>query len=545
MPPLSPGGVAETMLLVLLACCISVGQGQDRNWDLLNYHLYDAFSFLHGRFARDLYPVGIQIYFNPLLDLPYYLLSVRFIPDWPRVVAFVAGIPFGLLIVVVLRIARIVLPSTTPAEAWLAPIATCIGVSGSMTWSEIGTTFGDIPVAILVLSGLAVPLSLLPRRDDISDAGWIRTMLLAGFLIGTAAGLKPTACIFAPGAMLGLTLAAGGPRRACFGAVIFCCGWAAGFTLWYGWWGLMLYRRFGNPIFPMFNRFFNSPWVPTANMTDNRFFPRDALQSLFYPFFWLRGRPFVVAEVDIRDPRFALAYVAVAALTAAAVVRRVQSIGARASAILQPTSLAVGIFVVVSFIVWEAMFSVLRYALPLEALTGIIIVYGLRIAVSRGLLDQRLAGRLSVVCAVMLAALVAVSSRPGWGRLKHYGAKVYDIHAPAIPDDATIVIADTPIGFAAPFLRGKDVTFVGIVAVPTPGRLSDEIRRRVRDAATALVLVDKPPASYGTLLRSYGPEIAPGTCQAVRNVFYPDLALCGLRAEDKIGGTGNDTDRSE
>src|ERR1700733_15955891 len=129
--PLPPGGMLESTLLVLLACCISLGQGQDRNWDLLNYHLYNAFSLVDGRFARDLYPVGIQSYFSPLLDVPYYLLSVRLLPGLPRVVAFLAGIPFGLLILVVLRIARIALAAATATEAWLAPVATAICVSGA------------------------------------------------------------------------------------------------------------------------------------------------------------------------------------------------------------------------------------------------------------------------------------------------------------------------------------------------------------------------------------------------------------------------------
>ena len=82
-----PGGRLETALLLVLACCISLGQGQDRNWDLLNYHLYNAYSLMDGRFSRDLYPVGFQTYLNPLLDLPYYLVSVQLIPHWPRIVA--------------------------------------------------------------------------------------------------------------------------------------------------------------------------------------------------------------------------------------------------------------------------------------------------------------------------------------------------------------------------------------------------------------------------------------------------------------------------
>ena len=520
VPRLPPGGAVETALLLLLACCISLGQGQDRNWDLLNYHLYTAFSFVDGRFERDLYPVGLQTYFNPLLDLPYYLLSVRLIPELPRVVAFLGGIPFGLLIVVVLRVARVVLPAATPAQAWLAPIATAIGVSGSATWSEIGTTYGDIPLAVLALGGLLVPLALLPRRESISSASWYRAMLVAGCLFGAAAGLKPTACIFAPGALLGLSLTAGGMRRGCVGALLFCFGWAAGFALADGWWALALYRRFGNPIFPLFNHVFASPWVPADNVSDTRFMPRNALQALFYPFFWLRGRAFVVAEVGVRDPRFALAYVSIAALAVTALVRRM-----RAQAGPRPAAVAVCIFVVVSYVVWEAEFSILRYALGLEALSGIIIVLGLRVAAAR----WPMTGRLPAVCAIVLVAIVAVSSRPGWGRLRHYGTSVFDIQAQAIPDGATIILADKPIGFVTPFLRGKDIAFVGIAEVPAPGRLTDEIRRRVRNAATALVLIDKPPARYAALLRSYGREVDPATCQPIGNQFDSGLALCGTR----------------
>ncbi len=532
IPALPPGGVLESALLVLLACCISLGQGQDRNWDLLNYHLYNAFSFLDGRFERDLYPVGFQGYFNPLLDLPYYLLSVRLIPGLPRVVGFLAGIPFGLLIVVVLRIARIVLPAATPAEAWLAPIAAAIGVSGSATWSEIGTTYGDIPLAVLALGGLLVPLSLLPRRETISNATWSCATLIAGCLIGAAAGLKLTACVYAPGAVLGLTLTAGSLRRARVGAVLFCLGWAAGFALVDGWWALALYRRFGNPIFPMFNHVFASPWVPADNIRDPRFLPRNALQALFYPFFWLRGRSFVIAEVDVRDPRFALAYVSIAALAVAALVRRVRGEPAQAGATLRPVAVAVCIFVAICYVAWEAVFSILRYALGLEALTGIIIVLGLRIAAARRPLAALVAGRLPVLCMIMLVAIVGVSSRPGWGRLRHYGGSVFDIRAPAIPDGATVILADAPIGFVTPFLRGKDIAFVGIGAVPGSGRLNDEMQHRVRDATTALVLIDKPPAYYAALLRSYDRQIDPATCQPIGNPFDRGLTLCGTRAAD-------------
>jgi hypothetical protein len=524
---LPPGGVPETALLLLLACCISLGQGQDRNWDLLNYHLYNTFSLLNGRFARDLNPVGLQSYFSPLLDVPYYLLAVQGLPGLPRVVAFLAGVPFGLLIVVVLRIARIALPAANRSQAWLAPIATAIGISGSATWSEIGTSYGDIPVAVVALAGLCVPLALLPRRDTVRCRAWCWAMLFAGFMIGCATGLKPTGVILAPGALVALTLTAGSVRHAGIGALVFGLGCATGFALTYGWWGWLLYRDFGNPFFPLFNHVFASPWAPGDNGTDTRFMPRSALQALFYPFFWLRGRAFVVAEVNVRDPRFALAYIAIAALAGCALIRRVRGTPAAPCRLLQPAALAICIFICVSYLAWEVLFSILRYALGLEVLTGIIIILGLREAATWRPLEKIAAGRLQVACAIVLVAIVAVSSRPGWGRLRQFGPSVFDVHAPALPDDATVILADKPIGFAVPFLRGKNLTFLGIVDVPASGLLSNAIRRRVHDATTALVLIDKPAASYATLLRSYGRQIEPATCQTVRNNFDPGLALCG------------------
>jgi hypothetical protein len=204
--------------------------------------------------------------------------------------------------------------------------------------------------------------------------------------------------------------------------------------------------------------------VGTPNdILDTRFMPRSVVQPLFYPFFWLRRRAFLVAEVEVRDPRFAFTYVALAALAFTALVRRART---GSAAILQPASIAVCIFIVVSCMAWEVVFSILRYALGVEVLTGIVIVLGLRTATTCWPWTRLAARRLPFVCAIVLIAIVAVSSRPGWGQFRHYGASVFDIHAPTIPTDATIILANKPIGFAASFLRRRNISFVGIVEVP-------------------------------------------------------------------------------
>ena len=94
---------------VLLVVCllggglISVTIGTDNDWDLRNYHLYNAYAQLHGRLFYDLAPAQLQSFLNPLLDIPFYGLFIIF-NDAPRLYAFAMGLPAGLFCLVFLRI---------------------------------------------------------------------------------------------------------------------------------------------------------------------------------------------------------------------------------------------------------------------------------------------------------------------------------------------------------------------------------------------------------------------------------------------------------
>ncbi len=59
-----------------LAAIVSARLGQDANWDLLNYHLYNGAALLRGRFDQDLLAAGMQSYLNPLLDALYAGLAL-------------------------------------------------------------------------------------------------------------------------------------------------------------------------------------------------------------------------------------------------------------------------------------------------------------------------------------------------------------------------------------------------------------------------------------------------------------------------------------
>ena len=104
-------------LLGLLACIVAAGLAsialrQDSSWDLMNYHYYNAWAFVHGRHGIDLAPAQLQTFHNPFLDLPFYALVAADVP--PRAIAFVLAVPTG---IAWYCFARIVTTLFAPLEA--------------------------------------------------------------------------------------------------------------------------------------------------------------------------------------------------------------------------------------------------------------------------------------------------------------------------------------------------------------------------------------------------------------------------------------------
>ncbi|MCR0982011.1 hypothetical protein [Roseomonas populi] len=511
------------LLLLVAAGFVSVLRGQDNNWDLRNYHLYLPFSLLEGRLGMDIMPAGPQSAFNPLLDLPYYLLAVSWLPDRPRLVAFLAGLPYGLLAFLTLEIcaslARGLPDLARPGRT--AATAALIGVSGSTILSEIGTTYGDIPIGVLVLAGLLVPLRALEGAGG--DAGWRRASLAAGLCLGLAAGLKLTAALYAPALLIGAVVAsraAGlGWRPVLTGALLLCIGWGAAFAASWGWWGWAVFQRYGNPLFPFMNQVFASPWAAPVSLEDTRFLPRGPLQALAYPFFWLRGQSFVVAETSVADPRFALAWLAVVALGLRAAWNRAM----RRPPILPPATILLVTFVAVAFALWEIQFSILRYVVALEALTGAVILAAL------SAFGWSRARRFLPGLVALLVLVVAVTEKQNWGRLRQYGARVIEVTAPALPDGAVVAVASRPTAFVLPFLTGRDLVFVGLGEVPPGTRQWEETRRLLHSGRPVQILRDPRQNDSAADLAAFGLVPDEARCAPVAANLRAGLQLCPAR----------------
>jgi hypothetical protein len=115
------------VLVPILFGLLSIALGQDDNWDLRNYHWYNPYALLNGRLPVDMAPGNWQSYFNPLIDVPYYVLN-QWLPG--PAVGFVMGFVHGLNFILLLALVRLVLPrdkadmpcaSCSPSRACAAP----------------------------------------------------------------------------------------------------------------------------------------------------------------------------------------------------------------------------------------------------------------------------------------------------------------------------------------------------------------------------------------------------------------------------------------
>ena len=186
-------------------------------------------------------------------------------------------------------------------------------------------------------------------------------------------------------------------------------------------------------------------------------------------------------------------------------------------------------FVVVAFVFWEAKFSILRYIVALEALTGVVL---LAVASALGWIGHR---RFLPGFVVLTVLVVALSEKQNWGRLRQYGAQAIEVDAPALPDRAVVATANKPMAFVLPFLRGHDPVFVGLVDVSPGTRQWDETLRLLGSGRPIRVLLDPTQPSTAADLGSFALMVDHAACQPVRTNLRAGLLLCPARLGARPG----------
>lgn len=386
--------------------------GPDGNWDLYNYHYYNGFMFAENRLGWDIAPAQRQTFFNPLLDVPTFLIIEKWgIGTFTLILAAVQG----LLAPVVWLLTNLVCGMRAgAARALTCGALTALAVVSPVNVLELGTSYGDNTTGVLVLVSLLVLLYSSRMRGG-GAAAWALT---AGLVCGAAFGLKLTNAVYAVGlvaAAMALPVFSkttlerrAGLTRASLVAI----GVLGGFVLTYGSWGLQLWELTGNPFFPQFNNVFESPYAAGVHFVDDSFKVPGLLAMLAFP--W--SQTSIWGEVNYQglfDLRIALV---LSAFIIAGISIGVRRLTKRDNTVLDETAkagIAVMTFFALSYVSWLIVFTINRYAGVLELLAPIVFVVALRIAFRHSGAEVFATGIFAAVVPASMAAAPELWLRPG------------------------------------------------------------------------------------------------------------------------------------
>lgn len=521
----APHGLTRWELLFLAgavaaSALYAVWLGKSSGWDFRNYHWYDAYAFLNGRLGYDLAVAHHATYYNPLLDVPFFVLATAG-TSWFAIL--VLGAVQGLNIVPLYLMARSALVQPIPLPGKAAPaVLALLCATGSTAVSMVGKTTYDNVASVLVLSGLA---AIVIHRDALAreERGFWPAALGAGMLLGMALGFKLVEAPFAVGGAAAM-LALGGrlPVQA-KRLLALALGGLAGALLTGGYWHFTLWQETGNPIFPYFNHIIGSPLATEGSYRDARFIPPTLLDALSVPFRYLIDYR-VSDDGAFRDIRITIAYVLVplAALLWAAGAR------ARDSFTEAQCTRVLFAFAGVSYVAWLSIFGIYRYMIALEMLAPLLIL------AACALLPLRLSFRLGLALFLIIGSAFAGRYELE-GRLPLSDPYIRVEGARLVPraDAMILMTGKEPMAFMIPDLAPSSpvLRIDGWLASPADGSgLTQRMRARVAAHQGPLLVLfapyEAPAAAKATA--AYGLAIEEDACDTITTNLGGPYRLCPL-----------------
>lgn len=488
-------------------------QGQDANWDLRNYHLYTPVALMEGRWGHDIAAAQLQTWHNPTLDFPLAWLIRTGAPGW--LVSIWLAVPAFIALFFALRLMDQLWPSQR--SGFRTGVAGLFAVTGAAVMPGTGASFNDAFVAAGVLPALWWAVDSQQKRG-----AWA-TWLPVGLLAGAAAGLKLTAAMYCIGFVAAAMVA--GPARSMPGRLVaLAVGGATAAAITAGPWAWRLWQEHGNPLFPYFNQWFQSPDALPMSYKDGRFLPAGWFDTLMVPFHLLaESRRF--SESKLADPRLLLGIIAMALMLAFASralrLRAGRTMPDEVNAAASPWLLPA--FVLISYVVWLQLYGIYRYLFALELVLSIMII---------GVLSTVAAKRFYRTTLIVFTLLiVAITDRPGWGR-QSFSSPMVRVEFPSMSSNSLVVLADdAPLAHAVAFLP-QQVAAISLhnnFMDPTRcTRLQARVEERIRRHGGAFYLLREVKDSPSTAepYKAYGLSIQ-GTCLPIIDSLK-DLQLCPL-----------------
>ncbi len=525
-PRLRTRNVAEVgwfLLCVAIAAAIAIAFGQDANWDLRNYHFYNPWALLNGRIGWDIAPAQLQTYINPEGDIPFYAM-VR--AGWPpQAISAVLALPAGVGFALLGKLALTMFRELPRAERWTCvALAFLIGVTASHAVGMIGLTMNDwlgAPLAIgaLLMVANAIGEGQLPPGR----------LVTAGALMGIAAGLKLTNAPYVVGLAVALLACPPTIGRALSDVLWFGCGAVAGFAAGGGYWALLMWKLFESPVFPFFNDYIHSRWwrdYPVVGF----YGPHTVMDWIVFPLRFFKTDSGIAGESAFRDWRLPMLYLAALGLGVRGVWRRLPQQRSIARSVGWPGRSApiwrlLVVYWVASFVLWRAQHSIYRYIVPLELLTGTLLVGALRYVLTQ---------RFFVVAAVAATIVAIVPTRYIDYQHIPFGHRWFEVRIPPVQPHALVILhSGAPMAYLLPFFP-PDARFVAVNNSFTHPdwnlRVQDDAHDIIDKHVGPIYSLTSPPGSGAEFLAAFDLVRVGSTCVGVMtNMPGRPVELCLLQ----------------
>lgn len=336
---------------------------RDAGFDVAHYHIHNGWSAIEGRLSQDMAPADLHSFLNPL----HNALTWGLIAALPGPVAMLVLSPIQAALLPVtyalgVRLSERLEVHPSQTALLVAAFVGFLALPNQLMFSTLGNDHWG------ALAFLVAIVLLLPRGGkDLS----ITSLIAGSLLLGLSAGIKLTNFVYILGyAAAVLSLAPTWRVRIRWSAICAVMG-LVGLMLTGGLWAWHMWELFGNPIFPNLGGLFpGSALGPDEPFRDERFLPAHVVDIFIRPFaFSMNG--LLIYEFDSADPRFLALYLVVLGGLCFSTIRRVRQRDwprhARTIFAISAATLSV-------FLVWSAVFSIIRYALALWVVAPVIAI---------------------------------------------------------------------------------------------------------------------------------------------------------------------------
>ncbi len=417
MTPVRRDVALAVLTALLLFASVPLAYGSlGLSWDALNHHFYLGWTALHPRFDLDLDAAHSQVYQYPYLYVPLYLLAAGGATGVQAGIALaalqaLAAVPLALL-------ARKLLPGES---AWLMALrwfGVLLGLLSPVVLSQMDSTSNDLLASIPLVFTIALLVGHEPGR-----AGWWRTAALAGALGGASVAFKlSNAPMLLATAPLWLLASPPGLLNWLRTALLASTSAIAGHALVYAPWGWQLWKKFGNPFYPMFDGWFHSSSAPSegggGSVLMSRFMPETWAEAIARPLLMADPSMGVYLEIPAPDIRFAVAMLLAASLGVLAWNRRVR---------LDRALLGLISFVAFAFVLWEKTSGNGRYFIAVLLAVGPLVAALLH----RLPLPRRLVAFLGLATLSVQGLAMNSAWTPAEWALGRWNEKYFDIRVPS------------------------------------------------------------------------------------------------------------------